>query len=985
MDYSPTHRGARFRAFLTGATFLAGLAVWPACAQSSGQEAAPADDNTVVVITGYRGSLQNATKAKKNATNFTETIFSEDIGKFPDLNMAEALQRVPGMIVQRDAFTGDGTQIVVRALPSNFTQVTMNGNRIAMATDNGISGSSSTNRQVDLDSFPTGLFNRVDVSKTPSANELEGGVAGTVNLQNVRPFDRKGEHGALAIQESYGVNSEKFSPRITGVWSKTWDKFGVLAGISMSEKKLYTSGYETLGFGDPNFNNYCGACDPAVTKDASGNFINPEGSNQWAWSKTVYAYTGNGLTPGTLTEADLLALNPGMTEATMKGAKMPRLGRASLLDGTSKTKVGLIALEYRPSETLKFNLDILGGGGDRDAERTNMMLALRSTGAGDDYNGGMIPLNMKVDENDVVTSATLANSTFFLESNFYRDKNAYWSANGSFEWLFGNSWKLNGEVAFMRSTYERDVTFLKYRTPFQSNVTATYENVEGNDVPTITSNVDLNDPDIGWRTFVGQTIMQRDKRNAFTKALHLDLSKEMGDWTFKGGYAYDNYHRNINIIDLSQALKDAYAAAIPESEVSQYLTPMTRSIYSGDVSGGGFNMWVVPDFDKISKAVGYDSLIQGKGNTSTGGSYNGAGAATIQETITGAYAMTAYNGHLFSYPVRSNFGARFVSTDQKVTAPSVIGGNIVYLTTKASYEDVLPSFNFVTNVTDSVNLRFAASKTMTRANPALLTSSLSLDTSASSGNTGNPNLKPFYSNNFDIGGEYYTGKTGYIGLTFFKKDIQNFTFNQVNSVAFSSLGVDYSTLNENQQQGLALNAGVTWADALANPSLVSGANVNMTQPTNLTEIMKLTGQEMIWVQPLDNLVEGLGFTTNYTHFSVTPAKYAFGIPDYTYNLTGYYEHGGFSAHLSYVKVSEVVTGAPLQANNIILAANSEARHQIDMSASYKFKAFGIEQSITLDATNLDNQGFKSYYTYTNMTTGFQSPGQTILIGWRAQY
>ncbi|MDI7776674.1 TonB-dependent receptor plug domain-containing protein [Asticcacaulis sp. EMRT-3] len=339
------------RSTLLCATVLSGLGGASAFAQDAQKsKAKPAsDDSTVVVVTGYRASLQNATRAKKDSTNFTETVFSEDIGKFPDLNMAEALQRVPGMIVTRDAFTGEGTQIVVRALPSNFTQVTMNGNRIAMATDNGISGSSSTDRQVDLDSFPTGLFNRIDVSKTPSADELEGGVAGTVNLQNVRPFDHKGDHAVLAVQDTYGVNAKKFSPRITGVWSKTWDKFGALVGFSSTERKLYTAGYETLGYGDPNFNNFCGSCDPAVTKDSSGNFINPEGSNQWAWSPTVYSYTGNGLTPGTLSEAQLLALNPGMTEDTMKGAKMPRLGRAALLDGTSRTKVGLIALQYRPS------------------------------------------------------------------------------------------------------------------------------------------------------------------------------------------------------------------------------------------------------------------------------------------------------------------------------------------------------------------------------------------------------------------------------------------------------------------------------------------------------------------------------------------------------------------------------------------------------------------------------------------------------------
>ncbi|WP_157138876.1 TonB-dependent receptor [Asticcacaulis biprosthecium] len=973
---------------LATTSLFAVLAASNVAAQTQPQTAPANDDANVVVVTGYRGSLRNATTAKKNAVNFTETVFSEDIGKFPDLNMAEALQRVPGMIVTRDAFSGDGTQIVVRALPSNFTQVTMNGGRIAMATDNGISGSSSTNRQVDLDAFPTGLFTRVDVSKTPSADQLEGGIAGTVNLQNARPFDRKGHHGAIAIQGNYNANSKETSPRLTAVWSKTWDKFGVLAGVSLSEKNLYTSGFETLGYGDPNFNNYCGTCDPGLTS-SNGVFSNLAGSNQWVWGQTVYNWTGNGLTPGTLNEAGLLALNPGMTRETMKGALMPRLGRNSILNGTSTNKVGLIALEYRPSDTLRFNLDILGGGGERDAERSNMMLAFRSTGPTDDYNRGMIPLNMKVDENNVVTSAKFAHSTFFLESNAYQDRNAYLSVNGGFDWKFGDEWSLDGQVGIMRSTYERGVFFLKYRTPFESNVTATYVNDSANqDLPTITSNVDLNDPNIGWRTFGGgQMILQRDKRNATTTTAHVNIAKGFGDWTFKGGWAIDSYQRNINIGDLSPALRTAYAAAIPESEVKNYLTPMTDSIFGGGVTGGGFDRFVLPNFDKIKDAIDYDALIKSAPVVSTGGSYNGAGAATIQEEISSAYGMAIYNGELFSIPFKTNFGYRFQTTNQTVTAPSVINSQIVYLTTNARYKDVLPSFNAVAAVTPKLNVRVAASKTMTRANPADMTSSLTLDTSASSGSRGNPNLKPFYSNNFDIGGEYYTGRTGYVGFTYFKKDITGFIARPISPLPFSALGVDYASLNTNQQQGLAnaLIPATSVAQVLATPSLVANVNVNITQPVNSDKVMKLTGQEYIWVQPLDNFVEGLGFTANYTAFDVTPADLALGIPKNTYNVTGYYEDGPISFRLSYVNVSVVKTGFPIQANNIALDAFNRARSQIDLSASYKFKAFGLDQSLTLDATNLTSEGFKSYYTYENITTGFQSPGTSVLLGWRAQY
>lgn len=963
------------------------LAANSALAQTTGAAAPATDDSTVVVVTGYRGALQNATKVKKNATNFGETVFAEDIGKFPDLNLAEAMQRVPGMIVARDSFTGDGAQISVRALPSAFTQVTMDGNRVAMASDFGFTGSSSPNRQVDLDAFPTGLFNRVDVLKTPSADQLEGGIAGTVNIQNARPFDRKGEHGLLALQDSYSFNARKGSPRITGVWSKTWDKFGVLAGVSSTEKRIFSDGFETLGWGDPNFNNFCGSCDPGAsfpTVNGVTTVVNPSGSNQFTFSPTVYSYTGNGLTPGTLTEAQLLALNPGMTEAQMKGAILPRLGRDYVLDGTSKTKVGLVALEFHPSDSLKLNLDILGGKASRDAERSDMMLAVRGTSPTDGtYNGGMIPLGLKVDSNNVVTAGKLANAAFFEETNFYRDRTDYVSVNGGFDWTFGDTIRLDGNLAYMKSNYERDATFMKFLTPYQHEITATYANVPGNDIPTITPSVNLNDPNLGWRAFTGQFILQRDKRDVETKSAHINFTKDAGDWTFKGGAAYDTYTRHINIVDNSAAMVTAWNAAVAPDQVGNYMKAMSRPLYRDGVSGAGFNTFVTPDFSKIAPAINYDTLFNTAANVDLSNSYNGAGASNISETINSAYVMAFNRSTLFNIPVKSNFGVRFQKTDQVITSPSNINNQIVMLTTEHKYHDALPSFNAVANVTDQLNLRFAASKTMTRANPALMSSQLGFtDPSGQSASQGNPALKPYYSNNIDVGGEYYTGQTGYVGLTFYQKDIQNFTVNSNVVVPFSALNVPYSSLGITQQTSIAGNAGHTVAEVLANPSLVANNPINLSTTINLTSKSKLTGQEFMWVQPLDNLLDGLGYTFNYTHFGKSKLP---NIPNATFNITGYYEHGGFSAHVSYVNVGKMRTGFLPSANSIPYDSYQKERHQIDLSAAYKFRAFGVDQSITLDATNIDNQGFRNYEGFENIPYTFNNPGQTVILGWRAQY
>ncbi len=162
-----------------------------------------------VVVTGFRASLESSTEAKKESTGFTDSIFAEDIGKFPDTNIAESFNRVPGITISRE-ISGEGLNIAIRGLGTNFTKILLNGAPVAVAST-GRTDSQNTNREVDLDLFPTELFTQLTVHKSSSAHMLEGGAAGTVDMRSARPFDQGGGQ-----RVTYSLQERAIPKRIAG-------------------------------------------------------------------------------------------------------------------------------------------------------------------------------------------------------------------------------------------------------------------------------------------------------------------------------------------------------------------------------------------------------------------------------------------------------------------------------------------------------------------------------------------------------------------------------------------------------------------------------------------------------------------------------------------------------------------------------------------------------------------------------------------------
>ena len=176
---------ARNRRIAFVSALMLSATAFPAFAQETPAE--EVDEDSEILVTGYRASLESSANAKRDSIGFTDTVFAEDIGKFPDTNIAESLNRIPGITIVRET-SGDGLNVAIRGLGTNFTRVTLNNAPIAVAST-GRTDSQNTNREVDLDLFPTELFTQLTVHKSPTAGLLEGGAAGVVNLRTARPFD----------------------------------------------------------------------------------------------------------------------------------------------------------------------------------------------------------------------------------------------------------------------------------------------------------------------------------------------------------------------------------------------------------------------------------------------------------------------------------------------------------------------------------------------------------------------------------------------------------------------------------------------------------------------------------------------------------------------------------------------------------------------------------------------------------------------------
>jgi len=570
-------RSGRTKVMLMGGSMVAAMMVIAPSLAHAQQTAANVEQ---VTVTGYAASLEKATDAKRDATNFTDTVFAEDIGKFPDTDIAESLNRIPGVTISRE-IDGEGVNVSIRGLGADFTKVTLNGASIEVAST-GSTDQGDTFRAIDLNLFPTELFTQLSVSKSPTADLIEGGAAGNVNMRSIRPFDKEGLHFTYNLQGSSYSQSPSMGERGTLILSDTWGNFGALIGLSGVHNKVFTTGWEdgNAGWGTPS------ALSAAQCPAANCHTL---GSSFWTIPTTVpNNVTTGGLVPGSaITAATLTSLNLGLTPQQISNLLLPRLGRTMYERGSRDRYNGVASFEWRPTEDLHFYLDTIVGRVFNDMDRSDLDWGVRA-GAGSQ---ALIPENVVLDPSSesvlggvggVVQSGTFANSQLFLEARPYHEKGDFYSINPGGSWQINDLMHVDFQVNASRSRFFRDSpTYLFVTCPSAGNptgvpgcaapaggVTVNFSNPAGAAFPIITSNIDTNNPaNFQWNN--GRVNLQDEKRYTYTNGAHID-----GTWggdriALKAGFAYDDIYRSITAIDDSQQWQNAICGDNP----SQFLPP----------------------------------------------------------------------------------------------------------------------------------------------------------------------------------------------------------------------------------------------------------------------------------------------------------------------------------------------------------------------------------------------------------------------------
>lgn len=776
------------RAPLTVLALSIGLALSHAAHAQQTPEAAAADAvdlDKVEVKATYRESLQQSLDEKRYSVEQVDAIYAEDIGKFPDLNLAESMQRIAGVSIDREG--GEGQQISVRGLGSDFTRVRINGLE-ALSTAG--SGSTGVNRSrgFDFNTFASELFSRVKVNKTQSAQMDEGSLGATVDLRASRPFDFNGFQASLNGQYGYNELSRSKDPRVSALLSNTWadGRFGALVSAAWSKRTIFEEGYNPVRWEHGNYRNSnqataanngtYGFCSPAgydpqtprnpaanETAQGVGSAANQARSNGWGSYGIDATHCGTGIDRPEATAENIAAYE------TATNAWIPRYPRYIRTEHEIERLGVTGALQFRFSPDSLLNLDLMYSKLDKDQREDSIGANLHRTAQ---YGGKtqIVVREAQVDAQNRLVYGVFDNVDFRTESTAIEESTEFKQASLNFEHRFNDAVRLDALVGHSSSSFERPVfSMVSFDNSNLDGFVLDMRN--GASMPSMTFPFALGDA-ASWQwlgygtapvnangTARGGNISEvrlnpQYVDNSFDTA-KVDLTFNVSPtFTLRGGLAYKDYgmrtqeYRNISYGRMSQALPDGVGVG----DLSTSLDGFGKGL-DGSTPGS----WLIPDFNRIAELLD----IYCNCNTGTlGGDYRLAGVGhfgasnnnfDVTEKSYASYLQLDFNTELWDRPFRGNLGLRYVRTEIDASgyapcqaasssdlsaacepflgvasATADAGERLLVATTVGHrYDDWLPSLNLAWDLTDSVVLRFGAAKTMARPTLSNLSPSVS--------------------------------------------------------------------------------------------------------------------------------------------------------------------------------------------------------------------------------------------------------------------
>lgn len=899
---------------------LAASGIVAAADEPAAATSAPLEE---VVVTGIRAAIQSAISVKKNSDNIVEAISAEDIGKLPDTSIADSISRLPGVTTQRAL--GHSSAITIRGTDPAFTNGLLNGREQVSTGDN---------RDIEFDQYPSELISQVVVYKTPDAQLIGQGLAGTIDLRTVRPL----EYGKMALAANVraernsdgdlGANSKQNGSRISFSYIDQFadNKVGLAIGFAHLDSPLATQGFGAYGPWHPNCN------DP--------------GCDGYNYHATVPV--GVFVTNGMKVRADM---------------------------GDNKRTGALATLEFRPTDSYTGTLDAYYTKSETTDDARSLEWNLGNYPATTDYS------NLNVVDNSLV-GATVDNVRPLVR-NFQFITNDTIKSLGWNNSIKAGTWSVMADLSWSRAV----------RDQWQPETNAQLGNCVDAacfDTSTFAFSTDhMPSASLGYgsaysdpaQIAFGPTIYGSGYAKAFhvvdtLKAARVDLGHDGYGWfeKFVGGVNVSKRNKdkqdhegNLNVAATSTGIVDP-----------QYLLAPTKLGYAGVPDALAWNVpgAIAAYFDPWAPVpiVG-NPWLAGKN-------------WSVDETVTTASLRGTLNHQIgTNVTLRGNVGLQFIHTKQSSSSWRAINGAVEPFTEGTSYNDVLPQVNLAFVLPNDNTVRVGLAREMAR--PRLDQLKASIDegiaqsgVTAPGGSGGNPLLKPWRADAIDLSWEKYFSKKGYFAAALFYKKLNSYIYNTTDlnhdfSDLIAQLGPGYFTgpvqfttggLNTplngegGRLDGIELSASLP-GDLLGDAVRDFGLILSLAQTDSNIEVNDPPG--------------GSNSTIATNGLGTIPLP---GLSKTVWNATFYYEHGGFSARVATRSRSKYI-GEITNFSNDRTFQYVKGNVITDFQTGYEFQNGSWKGlSVLFQVNNLTNEPYVAYQTTEARLMDYQTYGKQFFLG-----
>jgi TonB-dependent receptor len=886
------------------------------------QTASGADqgEGETIVVTGLRRSLQSAQSIKRNSAQIVDAIVAEDIGKLPDITVSDTAARIPGIQVERTG--GEASRVLLRGLDRSYYTTTYNGREIFTAET----------RSVALQDFPAGAISAVEVFKTSTANLVEPGLAGLINVRSRRPFDFKGFELAGSVWANYPKQSRDLKPNaqllITDRWDTGAGEVGALINVSYTSLHYQDSIRRHGFFIADNLGGAAGGRSPdwPEIQYAEADRWRPSinGAVQWRPNSNLELYA-EGLWQGF------------REESTDRLWQVPLWGGSSYSNLVVENGRVISGTVTNPGSCCNGDYQTQGFQGATKRKTDTYQFAV-----GGRYDAGPVRITADLARTD---------STFTLraESVDYGINNENFTLN----WFTGQPGGKGPTLEIVGLDFENPANY-NYRGFFERYLVA-----KGDDWQ---ARVDAEyEPGLHWLP------------NIQIGARYTDRDSVRSD----GERYWNANNRGVFNILISQVpleyklFQSAFRGDNYKPTPTSWLAPTFRSVWNNLTELRQFN---------IAKGLPLDTNPNRSQNNDT----NPPAPVPTRDFSINEKTLAGYGQLKFDFqgslPIEGLLGLRVVRTEDQIkgfqrrpNTATADPNDFVFepLQIETKRTNWLPNLNINAHLSDQLKLRLAATRTITRPlfeqlNPgfALGTPNCTSPTNPQceiAGSGGNPFLVPLRSNNYDASLEYYFSRTGFASAAVFRRDMRGFIVNRrFEALTDQATGLPVridGPVNTNKGRIQGFEAQVSsFFDFL--PGALSGFGAQ----ANVTYIDAKIDFPLFCAPAAQECVPGPVAGPNATVLRTR-------IPDvskWTFNVVGMYERGPLTVRLSYNHRSSYPEGTLDPRGNYTLQGRGNSQGRLDWSSNY---AVNDNLTVFFDWTNILNSPFRSDIVRVNYQGG----------------